>query len=632
MTESRRCRSCYSRCPPPTFRVRSTVESFGGVFRFSLFFIVVWGCGCGGDETADSTVSSSRGVADRVGKVPPEAAIDQVAMEDRRPPDRVLPKFDMVGLESGFDFERFDDIQGQRRIIETNGGGVGLLDFDNDGWIDIFMTNGCRLPVSLDDHSTPSALFRNLSDMQFERVSQNASLQQFGYSYGCAVADFDADGFDDLYVTAFGSNTFWRNNGDGTFSDVTGETKTGSPTWSSSAAFADINLDGHLDLYVVNYLEESDTEPHLCRNPASPTGFTGCSPAIMEGVDDVLFLSDGAGGFVDATESSGLKGMKGKGLGVVIVDLDGQLGPEIYVANDGQANFMLKREGKAPHEASGESSVRPVPVASDDLVFVDHGFASATALNESGFAQASMGIAVGDYDGNGTCDLFLTHFFGDTNTLYSNQGGLTFTDESRSSRLGFPSRETLGFGTVFFDADQDGWQDLFIANGHVDDRTWMPHPQPYKMPQQLMLNSRDGTFLDASAWCGEYFQRSWIGRGVAAGDLDRDGRADLVVSHQLAPSVILRNRTPIKAASHSLRLVGTQSGRSAVGAVVSCSGGVGPSRSVLPGGGSFQSASSMEFIVYGDAVDVEWPLGLKQSIHLSSPSDVTVIESGVLID
>lgn len=545
-----------------------------------------------------------------------------------------LPVFETLTAESGFDFSRFDDMRGQRRIVETNGGGVGLIDFDADGQLDIFMTDGCRLPVDMTGSATPSALFRNLGGMRFEQVSVALAAPPFRFDCGCAVGDIDSDGFDDLYVTAFGANALWKNNGDGTFSDITTETGTVVRDWSSSAAFADINGDGYLDLYVVNYLNESAETPHLCLNSASPTGFEGCSPAILDGVDDALFLSDGAGSMIDVSATCGLAGLGGKGLGVVITDLDGEDSvPEIYVANDGEANFLFRVES-VPASVSASGPVQPSANPGDDLEvhLTNEALASATALNESGFAQASMGIAAGDYDEDDATDLFLTHFFGDTNTLYRNTGQMTFSDETRSSRLGASSRQTLGFGTVFIDANLDGWLDLFIANGHVDDRTWMSEPQPYRMPPQLMLNRRDGTFADASNWAGPYFAESLIGRGVAAGDLDADGRTDLVVSHQLGPSAILQNRTePTGDAWFSVRLIGTSSNRNAIGAKLTLSAKPHAIHRIISGGGSFQSASSRQIQFHTASsepavLEVHWPSGSRQKVTLMSGQQVSLVE------
>ena len=536
--------------------------------------------------------------------------------------DGTLPRFSMIGVDSGLDFQRFDDISGRRRIFETNGGGIALIDYDRDGWVDLFLTNGCQAPFIPNDRRTPSALFRNLGQLSFSDSTQPATLSQYGYATGCAVGDYDSDGFDDLYVTAFGRNTMWFNNGDGTFEDRTIASGTSAPAWSSSAAFSDLNFDGVLDLYVVNYLDESDTDPRLCPNPASPDGFAGCSPSLFEGVSDVLLMGDGQGGFDDASVSAGLEHLPGKGLGVVISDLDFDGDQEIYVANDGEANFLFVQQ----HNASADGVER-------DRHWRELALASGLALNERGHAQASMGIAAGDLDANGTIDLFLTHFYGDTNTLYFNSGELNFHEVTRGSGLGASSRQSLGFGTAFLDFDNDGWLDLFVANGHVDDRTWMAGGEPYHMTPQMYRNERNHTFLDVSSQSGEYFRRTWIGRGVACGDLDRDGRIDLAVSHQLARSLVLHNETDTSQSSISLRLVGVTSNRNGYAARVELVDHEPLIVRELSGGGSFQSAHANEiYLGIGDqksvTIRIVWPSGTIDTHENISPGDWTAIEGG----
>lgn len=535
-----------------------------------------------------------------------------------RPPG-VIPHFVTIGPESGFRFERYDDISPRRRITEVNGGGVAIIDYDLDGFEDVYMTNGSKLPLNEAKFTTPGALFRNRGEMRFQEVSGASGLVQHGFDHGCAVGDWDGDGFADLYLTAFGNNSFWRNHGDGTFTEVSVAMGVTVPEWSSSAAFADMNQDGWTDLYVVNYLAESDTAPTLCPNAASPSGYVGCSPAIFDGVTDRVFLSTGTWQATDATTESGLAQHSGKGLGVVIVDLDNDLKPEIYVANDGQENYLFAIEPSMREDAVGA-----------DIRLHECAMQNNIALNETGYAQASMGVASADYDRNGTEDLFLTHFFGDTNTLYKNPGQMLFEDVTRSSGLGPPSRGHLGFGTAFLDADNDGWLDLVIANGHVDDREWMGS-QPWKMTPQFYRNEMDGAFSDISSFCGDYFLRAWLGRGLAVADLNRDGRCDFVASHQADHSVILSNQTRTSNSSIEIRLIGTTSNRDGTGTSVTVQSVTPTLRRTLIGGGSFQSASSQQLqIGIGELqrVDLEitWPSGIVEVIAGITPGFWTIVE------
>jgi len=530
-----------------------------------------------------------------------------------------VPAFEVLDASSGFHFERYDDFQGQRRILETNGGGVAIFDFDLDGFPDTYLTSACRLPVRRDDRRTPGALFRNLGGMKFESVASPALLMQFGHAHGCAVGDFDADGFDDLYITAFGRNTLWQNAGDGTFTDVTESTGTAVPAWSSSAAFADINNDGHLDLYVVNYLAVTDSDPKLCPDPDSPTGYIGCSPTIFDGVDDVLMLSDGTGRLIDRSEECGISGRNGKGLGVVILDFNADQVPEIHVANDGQPNFLFT-QAREQHGAGTAGIPR----------FEERALTGAVALNEAGLAQASMGIATGDCDADGRTDIFLTHFYGDTNTLYLNRGDLQFEDATRISGLGTASRQTLGFGTAFLDCSNSGWLDLIVTNGHVDDRSWRGG-EPYRMRAQLFQNTQQGTFREVTQWSGDFFQQEWIGRGLATGDLDRDGRMDAVISHQADQSAVLHNQTAGGRAI-VLKLVGTDSNRNGLGARVEIlTNDDNLLTRDLAGGGGFQSASSQEVHLgigsnlHQDII-IHWISGRKRRYQDIPPGFWTAIE------
>lgn len=575
----------------------------------------VSGCDPEGDSPAESDSQK-----------PAQNDVPSVALRTPRKPHGQVPAFRTLGVDAGLHFERYDDFRGQRRLIEVNGGGVAVFDFDRDGWLDVFYTNGCPVPVDPGDTRYHSELFRSGGGRQFRSETRSSRLLLHGFATGCAVGDYDSDGFDDLYVTAFGRNSLWKNHGDGTFSNVSSEIENAVPDWSTSAAFADLNGDGHLDLYIVNYVDESADEPRLCPHSGSPDGFVACSPEKFEGVPDVLLLSDAGGRFMDASSPSGIGSFAGKGLGVAVTDLDHDLQPEIYVANDGQANFLFTVSGESRADRADGAAIR----------FEERALRAGVALNEYGYAQAGMGIAAGDYDSNGTIDLFLTHFYDDTNTLYANQGDLLLVDATRSSQLAGPSRRTLGFGTVFIDADNDGWLDLFVANGHVDERTWMENPEPYAMPPQMFRNEQDSKFADVSLWSGSYFRQSWVGRGVAAGDLNRDGLPDLVVSHQRAVSAALQNETTTRNASIVVRLVGTVSNRNGYGTRLEADVSGKTLVRELTAGGSYQSASATDIHVglgaaHSAGIGLRWPSGAVDRHEAVTPGEWVAIEGGPLI-
>jgi enediyne biosynthesis protein E4 len=411
-----------------------------------------------------------------------------------------------------------------------------------------------------------------------------------GYGHGVAVGDYDNDGRPDLFVTRWRSYALYRNRGDGTFADVTDQAGLGGDRdWPTSAAFADLDNDGDLDLYVCHYLRWDADHPRICRNLQRSIDVS-CDPRSFEALPDHLFRND-AGRFTDVTARSGLVDRDGRGLGVVAVDIDDDNRVDLFVANDLSANYLLRNAG--------------------DLHFDEQGLAAGVACNSHGGYQAGMGVAAGDLDGDGRLDLVVTNFFNESTTFFRNLGDGQFADYTTAVGLAAPSRDLLGFGAAFLDADDDGRLDLMTANGHLND--YRPDV-PYTMPVQLLLGRPGGLLGDVTAQAGPALTVPHIGRGLAIGDLDNDGRIDAVLVPQNEPLVYLHNRTE---GGHSvtIALEGTRSNRDGVGARVEIEAGGSRRVSQRLGGGSYLSANDPR-LHFGlgpatrvDRIEVRWPSG-----------------------
>ncbi|MBM4092969.1 MAG: CRTAC1 family protein [Planctomycetes bacterium] len=536
----------------------------------------------------------------------------------------VVPRLDDVARDSGIDFSYYSDVVPNRYFVpEIMGGGAAWIDYDLDGWLDLYLTNGCRIERrEADDTEHRNQLFRNLGGGRFANVTLPSGTGDTGYGQGVAVGDFDADGFPDLYVANYGPNVLLHNNGDGTFADVTRAAGVGDDKWGSSVAFADLDGDGDLDIYVANFLDNT-LENNKVVTYAHGPGYSG--PGNYQGVQDAVYVNQGDGTFLERSEQLGFSEHDGlgKGLCVIVVDLDDDLVPEIYVGNDMTPNFLyVRRAGPLPGSQPGGPDP---PVHYEDLAVP-----AGCAASDQGEYEASMGIACDDFNNDARPDLFLCHFHMAKNTLYLNQGNLLLTDESRRTRIAATSYNNLCFGTVAFDWDRDGEMDLFNATGNV----LGPNFSPNEMPPQLLRKDDQHRFHDVSEHVmGEYFKGKWLARAVAGGDYDNDGDLDIAVSHIDRPAGLLRNDT--RAPGHFLGIeLRTPTRVPPVGGRVEVT--AGKRRTVRPvySGGSYHASHDPRLLFTLGADDesadvtIHWPTGRVDVFRLSRDAYWRIVEGG----
>ncbi len=440
------------------------------------------------------------------------------------------PLFVDATAQTGLSFTHDNGATGQFYMPEMIGAGVALFDYDNDGDLDVFLVQSRALGSDPRDarggQTQGHRLFRNDGVVNgvphFTDVTERAGVGMTAVGMGVAVGDVDNDGWQDVYVTAFGSNVLYRNRGDGTFEDVTGRAHVDDPRWTTSAAFLDYDRDGDQDLFLANYVAFTQAGNKVCTDHAGARDY--CPPGAYAPVPTKLFRNDGDMSFTDATESSGVARAYGAGLGVAVGDLDGDGWPDIYVANDATPNQLW--------------------INRHDGTFEDRGLLSGTAFNALGRPEGSMGIALGDADNDGDEDLFVTNIIGESHVLYLNDGGGNFEDARTRSGLGAATADMTGFGTGWIDYDNDGRLDLFVTNGAVNIiEGQRGQPVPYRQRSQLFHNEGGGRFRDVSREAGPFFDRLLVGRGVAFGDLDNDGDVDMVVTTNNGPAIVLLNQT-----------------------------------------------------------------------------------------
>ncbi|MDE0104423.1 MAG: CRTAC1 family protein [Bryobacterales bacterium] len=502
--------------------------------------------------------------------------------------------FREVGAEAGIGFVHENAASPEKYLIETMGGGAAWLDFDGDGWLDLYLTNSAATEAFQTREPLGGVLYRNLAGDRFEDVTGQAGVGAHGlFAMGVAVGDYDNDGDPDLAVTGYGRSVLFRNEGDGTFADVThiaGLANQGK--WGSSAAWFDFDKDGLLDLVVVNYLDWSP-ENNLHCGELKPGYRSYCHPNKYQGQKPALYRNSGGGRFENVSEVSTLGAKPGNGLGVVCFDFDLDGWTDVFIANDSMENFLFRNLG--------------------DGSFEETAFLAGVALGENGQAEAGMGVDAGDYDNDGRPDLYITHLDYEFDRLYRNERQGEFSDATFEGGIGYKTFDLSGFGTRFVDVDNDGWLDLFVANGHVLDNIELFHEGTRYAERKLLFRNRNGKFEEVGAASGEALSEPRVSRAAAFADYDNDGDVDVLVANNGQPPQLLRNEGGNARNWLQVALVGAASSRDGIGATVTVRSGGRFQVMQRTGGGSYQAAHDprMHFGLGSAptvaAVEVRWP-------------------------
>ena len=532
------------------------------------------------------------------------------------PPESSPVTFRDITQKAGIRFVHNNAAFGKKYLPETMGPGVAFIDYDNDGWQDVFLVNGMDWPGRPSKHSTPK-LYHNNHDGTFTDVTHKAGLDMELFGMGVAVGDYDNDGFDDLFITTMGQSHLFHNNGNGTFTDVTQKAGLMGPKeFSTSAAWIDYDKDGKLDLVVANYVQWSLEGDLYCTLDGKSKSY--CTPESYKGTAVRLWHNRGDGTFEDATKKAGLAEPTSKTLGIAVLDYDNDGWPDLLFSNDTQPNKLYRNNGNG--------------------TFTEKAVVAGIAFSEDGVARAGMGVDAADYDHSGATSILITNFANQMLSLYHNEGKGLFVDEAPRSEVGRATLLTLGFGCFFFDYDLDGWPDIFIANGHIDGDIQRVQPNvKYAMPPHLFRNLGKGNFQEITKTLGAAFNTPRVGRGAAYGDINNDGRLDLLLSTNGGPAYLFENDAASGSpANKSLRikLVGTKSNRDGIGTVVKVTTSEGTESQMMRSGSSYLSASEL-VLTYGlgqlnqaDTVEIRWPSGQVDKLSAVAPGQTVTVTEG----
>jgi hypothetical protein len=526
--------------------------------------------------------------------------------------------FQDVTAKAGIRFVHNNGAFGKKFLPETVGPGVAFIDYDNDGWPDIFLVNGTDWPGHGQKHATPK-LYHNNHDGTFTDVTHKAGLDVEMYGIGVAVGDYDNDGYDDLFVTAYGQSHLFHNNGNGTFTDVTQKAGLGGvKEFSTSAAWVDYDNDGKLDLVVGNYVQWTPETDLYCTMDGKSKSY--CTPESYKGTSVRLWHNNGNGTFSDVTQKAGLGEPTSKTLGVAVLDYDNDGWPDLLFSNDTQPNKLYHNNGNG--------------------TFVEKAVVAGVAFSEDGVARAGMGVDTADYDRSGNTSLMITNFSNQMISLYHNEGKSLFVDEAPRSDVGRASLLTLGFGCFFFDYDLDGWPDILVANGHIDpDIQKVQVNVRYAEPPHLFRNLGKGKFAEVTKSAGAEFAAARVGRSAAYADVFNDGRLDVLLSTNGGAVHLFRNvaaGASKEKPNHSVRfkLIGTKSNRDGIGAVARVTTSDGTQTQMLKSGSSYLAANELVLtfglgqLTKADAVEIRWPSGQVEKLANVNAGQTVVITEG----